>query len=260
MNESSYAKYVSDEKLHEKYGAYQERYAENIRESDRVIINIVEEALTRDFPDRPASLLDIGCHTGNLLMHLRRAIPADRLELSGADLVEEVIEACRKDERLDGIRFEVMDMLSLDATDPWDMVIANAVAVYFDVDEYEKAIASIAGALKPGGTYVAFEWLHPWPQDLEIRETSRSHPEGLTIHFRPHEVVEPILRRHGFTEVEFRAFEIPIDLERGEKFRDDLEGFEDLNSYTRTTADGERLIFRGILFQPWCHIVARKGD
>ena len=34
--------------------------------------------------------------------------------------------------------------------------------------------------------------------------------------------------------------------------------FSELNSYTIKSENGERLVFRGSLYQPWCHICARR--
>ena len=33
---------------------------------------------------------------------------------------------------------------------------------------------------------------------------------------------------------------------------------KDVTSYTEHTKDGRRLSFRGSLFQPWCHVTAKK--
>lgn len=249
MSTPSYSEYVSDRSFHDRYVAYQERYADSIRESDKVLLALVGEVTDRPDP----AILDIGCSTGNLLMHLRDALPDARL--TGGDMAADVIESCRRDPRLTGIDFQVMDMA--DIRGRYDVVIANATGFFLTADEYERALESVARSLEPGGTYLAFEWLHPFRQELAIRETSRSHPEGLTIHARSYEAVEGMLRRAGFRHVEFRPFEIPIDLERGRTFGDNADGFEDLNSYTVRTADGARLLFRGALHQPWCHLVAR---
>ena len=62
----------------------------------------------------------------------------------------------------------------------------------------------------------------------------------------------------GFDDVQFAPFEIPIDLPRGRTVGDNESGFEDLNSYTVRSEAGDRLLFRGTLFQPWCHLIARK--
>lgn len=245
---ASYSEYVSDRSFHDQYVSYQQRYADSIRESDKVLLAMVAEAAGR--PD--AAVLDIGCSTGNLLMHLRNAMPQARL--TGGDMADDVIASCQADADLVGIDFQVMDMTAIAGR--YDVVVANATGFFLTAEEYGRALRSVADSLEPGGAYIAFEWLHPFPQELAIRETSRSHPEGLTIHARSFGAVEGLLHDAGFSKVEFRPFEIPIDLERGATYGDNAEGFEDLNSYTVKTETGERLLFRGTLHQPWCHLLA----
>ena len=63
-----------------RYDDYQQRYRDSIRESDKVLIDLIREAAA----GRPARLLDIGCSTGNLLRHIRRLVPG--LDLHGGDL------------------------------------------------------------------------------------------------------------------------------------------------------------------------------
>lgn len=254
MNDNaSYTGYVSDTEFHDRYAEYQERYARNMRESDRVLLELVKGEADR--LGGTASLLDIGCSTGNFLRHVARALP--NLKLTGGDMAADVVEQCRAQPDLAGIEFEVMDMTAM--TGRYGLVVANATSFFLDDAEHSRALASAAEVLEPGGAYLVFEWLHPFKQRLAIRETSRSHPEGLTIHARPQEEVEVRLREVGFTEVEFLPFEVPIDLERGATFSDNDSGFEDLNSYTVRTEDSRRMIFRGALYQPWCHMVARKA-
>jgi SAM-dependent methyltransferase len=120
----------------------------------------------------------------------------------------------------------------------------------FRQPEFERSLASLAKALKPGGRFLAFDWFHPYEQELAIFEKSATHPEGLLIHARPYSLVEKALAKAGFGDVAFRPFAIPIDLEQPRKPTD-------MRSYT-VPADGRRLLFRGALFQPWCHLVARK--
>lgn len=247
---ASYSGYVSDQTFHDQYVTYQQRYAGSIRESDKVLLAMIAEAAGRPDP----AVLDIGCSTGNLLLHLREAMPQARL--TGGDMAEDVIEGCRRDPNLAGIDFAVMDMTDIQGR--YDVIVANATAFFLTADEYGRALRSVADALAPGGAYIAFEWLHPFRQELAIRETSRSHPDGLTIHARSFGAVEGLLREAGFSTVDFRPFRIPIDLEQGTTFGENAEGFEDLNSYTVRTEDGERLQFRGTLHQPWCHLLARK--
>jgi SAM-dependent methyltransferase len=252
----TYKEYTSSESLYNRYSTYQKRYAKNIRESDKVLIRMIGEVAIRLGGGR-LSLLDIGCSTGNLLYHIRNAFP--ELRLTGGDLMAKVIEECRANQRLQDIRFDVMDIFSLPTAQPFDIILANAVSVYFEPEEYERAIGSVSRALKKDAYYIAFEWLHPYPQELKITETSRSHPKGLTIFFRRYSQVEEIFRRQGFTDIQFTPFQIPVDLPKGYIFGDNADGFEDLNSYTLKTEAGARLLFRGTLFQPWCFLLARKS-
>jgi SAM-dependent methyltransferase len=240
------------------YNIYQERYAEEPRESDKVLINLVSDVVSRHGkPPSELSLLDIGCSTGNFLYHLRGVLP--QLALTGGDLAESSIEACMSDPRLDGMQFEVLDIFDL-PEQRYDIIVANAVAVRFDHGLYERAIASVAKALNPGGSYLAFEWLHPYEQDLHIVERSRALPQGLNIYFRPFSIVQRILETHGFSSTQFTPFAIPIDLQKGQVCAGNRDGDEELNSYTVKTDSGERMLFRGTLFQPWCHLRSMKTD
>jgi SAM-dependent methyltransferase len=242
--ERTYRDYVADEEFISGYSDYQRRYATRIRESDRVLIDLVRDATRGE----PATLLDIGCSTGNLLRHLKRLAPG--LELVGGDLTPRVLEECRHDPELAGISFEELDILALPGA-RYDVVVANAVLYLLRDGEYAEAAASVAGSLRPGGAFLAFDFFHPFEQELAIREVSRTHPEGLTLHFRPYARARAVLEGAGFGEIEFSPFQIPIDLERPQ---DDGE----IDSYTVRGGGGERLLFRGTLFQPWCHLAARK--
>lgn len=70
----TYHDYVNDEKFLEQYNAYQTRHAIDIRESDKIIISMVGQ-LVEQAKGRRLKVLDIGCSTGNLLMHLKRLVP-----------------------------------------------------------------------------------------------------------------------------------------------------------------------------------------
>lgn len=245
---TSYREYVADGEFMRGYAEYQKRYAQQVRESDKVLIALVRELA--EGRGRPLRLLDAGCSTGNLLLHLKHAVPG--LELVGGDLAADVLEECRRDPDLAGIGFEELDLLDLGFESGFDVVVANAVLYLLTEPELERAAASVSRALRPGGAFLAFDFFHPFEQELEILERSQTHPDGLALHFRPYGGAQAVLRAAGFERVEFRPFEIPIDLPRPE--RDD-----EIVSYTRRTHAGERLLFRGTLFQPWCHLVAQKA-
>lgn len=243
---TDYKKYIEDESMLRRYDAYQERYRESLRESDKILIELIRSAAA----GKPASLLDIGCSTGNLLRHIKRLVPG--LTMVGADLSESAIAQCQRDPELSGMRFGNYDMLDLAKAGRFDVIVANAVGYLFDWPTYERAMRSVVNALQPGGSYIAFEWLHPFSvQNLTIVETSQWHPDGLTMHSRPTQRVERLMREVGFASVEFRPFELPIDLP--------FPGYDaDVVTYTRKDEHGQRMAFRGALYQPWCHMIARK--
>ena len=252
-----YRNYVSNPDLARRYEAYQNRYSGQIRESDKILIEKIREL--HDGPlagRRPLRLLDIGCSTGNLLRHLRKSV--DGLQLTGGDLMESHLDACRRDPELNGVGFERIDATRIGVRSRYDIITTVAVLYMFNDPEFESALASIVEALSPGGWFLAFDFFHPFEQDLTILEKSRSHPNGLPLHFRPYRTTLQILERCGFQEPEFSPFAIPVDLPRNQPPATDGDGFEDLNTYTVRTEAAERLQFRGALFQPWCHLASRK--
>ena len=250
--ELSYQDYVCDQSYMDAYSQYQSKYARNMRESDRILINIIERILGDEAPDRKRfSLLDIGCSTGNLLLHLKHALP--QLDLSGGDIVASIVAGCRANPDLAGIQFSEMNMLNMNCEKQFDLVVANAAMPFFTQAEFEQALANISAVTKPGGWFVAFDWFHPFEQDMTIIEKSATFPQGLVFHFRSYTTVKAGMAKAGLLSPAFELFYIPIDLEKpGDVSR--------INSYTVPLADGQRMCFRGSLFQPWCHVVEQKSN
>lgn len=244
----SYQNYVTDHKFLTEYNSYQTKYAGQIRESDKVVIKLIQEAVAALKPvNRCLRLLDVGCSTGNLLLHIKRIFPD--LELSGGDLALSSLEQCRANSELSGIEFKVLDLLKLPA-EICDIVIVNAVLYMMEDEQFEQSIRNLANCLSSGGQMIIFDFFHPFNQHLSIMEKSRSHPDGLRLVFRPMDMVTRILADVGFCDPDFRPFVLPIDLP--------LINNGELVTYTVATAEGRRLPFRGALSQPWCHLIARK--
>ena len=149
-------------------------------------------------------------------------------------------------------------MLNLADESRFDIIIANAVTYLFEEDQYKRAILGVQKALRPGGCFLSFEWVHPYRQDIKIIEKSDSHPDGLPIHSRSLQTVNRIMSECGFDSVEVAPFEIPIDLGEENKTTS-ADDFESLNTRTVKTDSGNRLLFRGSLYQPWCHVSAKKA-
>jgi SAM-dependent methyltransferase len=246
----SYREYVIDEQFLRDYNAYQAKYAKQMRESDKVLVGLIREHLGKrgDGAAQPR-LLDIGCSTGNLLLHLKRLIPDVALE--GGDLAESSLAECRANPELSGVEFKKLDILNLPVDARYDVIVVNAVLYMMEDQQFDQALNSMAGALRRGGALAVFDFFHPFEQDLSIMEISKTHPNGLRLRFRMMSSVTRSLGASGFTDVKFRPFTLPIDLPRN---KDDSE----LITYTVSTGEGARLPFRGTLFQPWCHMTARK--
>ena len=244
MTDRGYEKYVKDEAFLADYNDYQKRYAGQIAERDKVMLGLVAEK-TRG----QGSLLDIGCSTGNLLLHLKRAFP--EMKLTGGELAESSLAEARANPDLTGVEFQTMDMLEIDGQ--YDCITANAITYLFRWPEYERAIQSIARALKPGGTFISFDWYHPFEgQDIAITEITEGHPEGLPIHARSYGRVSRTFTKAGLDAVDFHPFFMPFDIPEPE----DKSGTP--VTYTVKQENGNRLSFRGSLHQPWCHVTATK--
>jgi SAM-dependent methyltransferase len=247
----SYQEYVSDREFLDDYNAYQQKYAQRMRESDRVILNLVGGLL----PELPVTseaprLLDIGCSTGNLLLHLK-ATYRERLDLVGGDLAKSSLDVCRANPALAGIDFQEMDIFNL-PKGAFELIVVNAVFYMFDDEQYARALASVCKALTPGGSMITYDFAHDFAQDIEIIEKTSSHPNGLRLCFRPKAAVQAAMLAAGFSQVEFMPFELPIDLPRP---ADDRE----IVTYTVKVESDRRMAFRGTLYQPWCHMVASNG-
>ena len=249
MSESfSYQDYVTDKALLTSYNNYQTRYSEKVRESDKVIINLVKQIISKH-PGNNVTVLDIGCSTGNLLLHLSKLIPD--ANYVGGDLAESSLEICRDSADLRDVKFEKLDIVNL-PHEQYDIVIVNAVFYMLDHSQYEQALKSIGQALRPGGCVIAYDFAHPFEhQNIVISETTLMRPDGLRLCFRPMKFIEDKMLIAGFEKPDFKPFEIPITLPK--------PGFDqEVVTYT-TESDEGRLMFRGTLYQPWCHIVARKA-
>lgn len=248
QTEQLYRDYPDNAGFMAHYAMLQERYFKDSRKSDLVLAAMVGSRMDKAGRDDLA-VLDIGCSTGALMYHLHAAYPA--LRLTGGDLSRQVIERCRADERLAGLPFEVMDILELQKPPGgYDIVIGNAIFYGFSNRLLTDALARVASVLNPGGALLVFDYLHPYHQDVEIVEYSETFPQGHPLHYRSFRTVAGILAGAGFAPPEFKPFDLPLDIPD--------PGYESVHTHTKTLADGSRLQFRGILTQPWCHMMAER--
>lgn len=240
----SYDHYVRDEQFLDGYNAYQRKYAVQIPERDKVTLKLLAR-----LTGGKGKVLDIGCSTGNLLLHISRFLSG--LQLTGGELAESSLEAAKANADLASAKLEKMDMLAIPYRSEFDVIVSNAVTYLFDDTQFEAACRSVCFALKPGGAWIDFDWFSPFSgQRYTINEITESHPLGLDIHVRPYAHAERILRRAGFDNATFEPFDIPIDLP--------LVSLDGVPITHTVKAEGRRLQLRGSIFQPWCHLVATK--
>ena len=193
--------------------------------------------------------MDIGCSSGNLLYHLRQELP--QIEMTGGDAFPEIIQHCKSNPALTGIDFEHMDLLDIQTSREFDIVVLSAVLQCFNEDEFDRAISGVPKLTKQKGCLLAFDWFHPFEQNLAITETSKNMPDGYSFYFRPYSRMRAALEGNHFENISFEPFLIPIDLPGP-------SNSTDITSYTIRSDQGDRLSFRGSLFQPWCHVMAQK--
>lgn len=176
----------------------------------------------------------------------------DSVDLIGGDLAESSLDICRKNEGLAGIAFEYLNIMDLPKAS-YDLIVVNCVLYMMNDEQYGKSLASIQSALRSGGSLLIYDFAHTFPQEIEIIEKTASHPDGLRLCFRSQKRIIEAFKKVGFDEWKFWPFELPIDLPR-------IDHEQDIITYTRKDEHGERMAFRGTLYQPWCHMIAHKPD
>jgi 2-polyprenyl-3-methyl-5-hydroxy-6-metoxy-1,4-benzoquinol methylase len=100
-----------------------------------------------------ADVVDVGCGAGHAVNLLGRVFPASRF--TGYDLSEEAVALARAEAAelgLSNARFEAKDVNHLDEPEAADLV--TAFDVIHDLPHPGAALAAIARALRPGGTFL----------------------------------------------------------------------------------------------------------
>ena len=229
------------------YLEYQKKYATKIRESDKILINMVGNCLSE--LGKEIKLLDIGASTGNFLLHLKKSFPT--LKLVGSEIIPSVVDSANKNPDLAGIPFELIDILNVNASDSYDIVVANALLHFFSPEEVKRCFMNISKLTKKGGFVMGFAWLNSYEQTLITTEISPQHPKGVVANCHSIADVTKALEIAGFSEYKFYNFDINIDLPES-------PSKNNLNSYTKKLDNGKNLLFRGSICQPWQHFIAKK--
>ena len=247
-SQANFREEVDNPEYHDSYNAYQQNnYSVNPRESDKKIGELMNHEIAKF--ENPI-VLDIGCSTGNLLSYLNK-LYGNKIKLYGGDITSSSVEIASKRKDLNDVEIEVMDIFSL-KKNCFDIVICNAVFYSMTDSRLKSALTSVYQALKDNGVLLTFDWAHPFKQELEIIEHSDdSFANGLRLSCRSYNSWNNAFNQGGFSKGKFLPFEMPFDLEM-----DNTPG--SLKTYTMKTEEGIRHSMRGILLQPWCHILTNK--
>lgn len=157
-------------------GGYDARLFEAIVEIEdesfwfRARNRLIAATVRRFFPEA-GSLLEVGCGTGVVLRALHEAFPA--LRLVGLEPSAEGLAVARR--RLpEQVELVQRDVLELGYEDEFDLV--GAFDVLEHVEEDERALAAIGGAIRPGGGLILLVPQHPrlWSEaDVVARHVRR---------------------------------------------------------------------------------------
>lgn len=149
------------------------------------------EAYFRYLIPSNASVLEIGCGTGELLAGLR---PKRGL---GIDVSPQMIAMARS--RFPDLEFRVEDLESLTTTEPFDYVILSDVLGY--ADDVQQAIGKLHHVCRPDTriivTYINYLWA-PFFKAAEALGLRMAQPE---LHWLPLEEIENLFRLNDFEVV-----------------------------------------------------------
>ena len=106
--------------------------------------------LTKNYPP-PAKVLDFGCGTGNLAIHLQ----SQGYEVSGCDIADKMLDEARKADAENAIEWTLLetDWARLPFDDSsFDVIVASSVFEY--LPDINKVLKECKRILKPGGVLV----------------------------------------------------------------------------------------------------------
>ena len=236
---------------------YQKQYLDNARECDKKSIHLIKEILG-NFTKEKINIFDLGCGNGNFLFHLRKKYPL--CKLYGYEYSAKMLNESKRSKHLQGIKFSKIDILNEKLPNLCDVGFSTAVTYQFSEKEFVNAMKNIYLSLNKKGIYIGFELFTSHNHNLEIVEKTDFYKEGIPLHVRSYKSVEKSLKEIGFREINFLPFLIPIDLKNKKiKTDDKVKKYQnDLKTFTIKDEKKNRLMFRGSIFEPWCHIICKK--
>ncbi|MBG05666.1 MAG: hypothetical protein CMM59_16495 [Rhodospirillaceae bacterium] len=236
--------------------AYHADYRKSPRERDKVGLSILERI--RKNTEGNLKIVDVGAGWGSFAYLIDKNI--DNCAVSMIEIDEECVKFADIDPELSQIDAILANIVDTPLARKWDVASTVAVTCMFPQHEFESLMTAVSQLIKPGGYYVGWEMFHHIDQELEIKETHQG--DSCLLCIRSIEYVANFFKSIGLNNIEFIPFEMPFDMApvtgsiawAGKST--DIRAAH-LKSHTVNTDDG-RYSFRGSMYQPWCHVIARK--
>ncbi|WP_341720721.1 methyltransferase domain-containing protein [Micromonospora sp. FIMYZ51] len=126
--------------------------------------------------DRPTTLLDVGCGTGEHLRHLRKSFTC-----TGIDLSAPMLEVART--KLDDVPLHEADMRTFDLGRRFDVVCSmySSIAYLGGLDDLRAAAARLVAHLAPGGVLMVEPWILRERWDGGRLASARFEHSGMVI-------------------------------------------------------------------------------
>lgn len=148
-----------------------ERQARDLPAARRLRFALAREALERFADGASLSVLDAGCGEGRLTLEVARRHP--NWSVLGVDVAEDRLRLGRqraRTDRLDNARFAACDLTRRLPWDGFDAVLA--IECLEEIPDDDAALRAMAGALRPGGLFLASVPLDGWRPVLPGSETT----------------------------------------------------------------------------------------
>lgn len=202
-------------------------------ESTKALFQFMLESISADTKDR---ILDAGCGDGGMLNSAKKYFP--QAKLSGFDMARDMLTYANKHLPSD-IRVDYGDLLNIPAFEgePFDIIYTVHTLPLFE--QFEPLTLSLMRSAKKHIFINSLFSNHN--VDIIARVKDEGYPEIVWSIYSVRRFREFVLDNGG-KNIEFREFEIPIDLE------DPGKG---MGSYTRNMENGKRLTFSGPVYLPW---------
>ena len=218
-------------------------YKKNPKESFKFLAREAGPFLDR----RPnASVLDIGCATGDFLHYLSSLYPKARLH--GLDVMRSLIARARKETK--NIRYFVGDITDRKTLPALRFDVVFMIGIHSIFDDFRPWMDNCLGLLNDGGKLFVMGTFNPEPVDVlvKVRDVSRTEGDKWQSGWNLISIktVSRYLDRRK-ADYGFTGWNIPIDIAKN--------GADPLRSWTERMENGDRLVINGAQLRHTVHVL-----